>query len=304
MNLNFVINPNKFTSAFVLPCSLVDENLALAEPDSLKVLLFVMRHLDKAVDIDYIKDELSLSYTAVEEALLYWKSLGYFVFPTDENAKPEVRSAPVQRSAMPTRGDVAKRSDDSNVRLLLSESQNIFARELKSNEMTTLLWIYDDLGLDLSVIFMLLQHAKQLDRLNISYVKSTAISWFKQGATTISKAEELISGQLRRATAWAVVERCFGIERRKPSQKEELLSDKWLNDYKFSEDMLKYAYDTCVNAKSAFSMPYVSAIIDSWYKSGYTSVQQVKDNEGKSKKQDSYSSIDVEKINNMLRFKE
>ena len=54
-----------------------------------------------------------------------------------------------------------------------------FGRGLKSNEQSTLVWIYDDLGLDVSVILMLIQFAVTEGRANISFIEKTAPSYWK-----------------------------------------------------------------------------------------------------------------------------
>ena len=100
--------------------------------------------------------------------------------------------------------------------------------------------------------------------------------------------------------SWAVVCKAFGIERRKPSKKEETLSLLWVNDWKISPEMLKEAYDICVDSKSKYSFAYIAKIIENWHNNGYKKVEDIKP-KANDKMQGAY---DIDLFEKMLNSKD
>ena len=158
---------------------------------------------------------------------------------------------------------------------LLREAQLKFGRNLKQNESQLLVSLYDDHGMDPSVILLLLGYAVREGKCNLTFVKKTATNWLESGVETVMDAENLIAEAAKQNLAWSVVQSAFGIERRNPSTKEAELSNLWVNEWKISTELLKAAYDACVDAKTKLSMPYVAKIIESWHKDGITNPEQI-----------------------------
>ena len=99
------------------------------------------------------------------------------------------------------------------------------------------------------------------------------------------------------------MQNAFGIERRNPSAKEAELSDLWINEWKIGKDLLKAAYDACVDAKTKLSMPYVAKIIESWHKDGITTPKQIKAQKTQNKKaptKTNYAGYDLDLFEKML----
>lgn len=266
--MSYTVNPSAFSSVFTVPSSVVDEHIKLCTQTQLKVLLCVFKNLSQGINPETISNTISVSVNEVNDALLYWSQAG--ILNREDAVKPIAESKPVViKSQKPTRADVAKRGlEDPKVKFLMLEAQQRFGRILKSNEQSTLLWLYDDQGLDISVILLLLQYAVSENALNMRFIEKTAAAWIEKGVSTAFDAEKQIAETAVRKTAWRVVEKAFGIERRQPSDKELELSELWLNQWGFTPELLKCAYDACVNSKSKLSIPYIAKILESWHKQG------------------------------------
>lgn len=187
--------------------------------------------------------------------------------------------------------------------LLLREAQLKFGRNLKNNEATTLVWLYEDHGMDISVILMLLQYAVNEKRCNISFIEKTAVNWINRGVETITDAEKIIAEEARKKLAWSVVERTFGIEKRKPSAKESELSNLWINDWNISTELLKSAYDICIDATSKLSFPYIAKLIEQWHKNGFKSSEDIKNSsrtDKKNQKKNDFAAYDLDLFEKML----
>lgn len=299
--MEYNINPSVFTNVFVFPVMIADKYLKLCKGEHLKVLLYILRTSTNKPSVEEISSALDLSVYDVEEAILFWADAGILL---TENVSPVIeRQKTVKKSLKPSRDDVAKRGlEDIRIKTLLNETQLKFGRGLKTNETQTLVWLFDDLGLDVSLILLIVQHAVDIGKKNIRYIESVATDWLDKGIETIEQAEEEFRKMALCDKAWTVVCKAFGIERRKPSKKEESLSLLWINDWKISPELLKEAYDACIDAKSKYSFPYIAKIIENWHTNGYTKPEDIKPKEKVS--DSSTVTFDVDLYKKMLNSKD
>ena len=217
------------------------------------------------------------------------------IIPKEETKKPIPRAV-----IKPSREEIARRGNESEeVAFLLREAQTRFGRGLKTSEASTILWLYDDEGMNAALILMLLEYAAGLGKCTVSFIEKTASDWIKNGVTDITEAEARIAEVARKKSAWRVVETTFGIEKRMPSEKETDAAYLWVVEWGMSREMLKAAYDKCVDSTSKFSMPYIRKILEKWHKAGYTSPDQIaEDNKGAPRGK--YSATNLDEIERML----
>lgn len=302
--MNFYINPVCLSSAFTVPAVVADKHLKFAKPEHFKVLLYIMRNMLADVSNEDISSATDLSLYDVEEALLYWADAG--ILCPKETTPPSREETPttVAKTAKPTRTDVAKRgNEDPKIRYLLRETQMKLGRNLKSNETNTLVWLYDDQGLDVSVILLIIQYAVAHGKANIRFIESTAVDWLNKGIDNITDADEELRRMAMGEQAWNVVASAFGIERRKPSQKETDYSLKWIEEWKISREMLLAAYEECVNAKSKFSFPYVAKIIEKWHEKGYAKPEDI-EKKPKIDDDNGFAAYDLDLFEKMINSKD
>ena len=293
------VNPAIFSSTYAIPTDVADKYLKIATHTQLKVLLYFMRNISDGIDSQKISDALRLDINETEDALLFWQQCGIL---TGATPKEELKTV-VVKSTLPSRTDVIKRGlEDKQLMFLLREAQLKFGRNLKQNESQLLVSLYDDHGMDPSVILLLLGYAVREGKCNLTFVKKTATHWLESGVETVMDAENLIAESAKQNLAWSVVQSAFGIERRNPSTKEAELSNLWVNEWKISTELLKAAYDACVDAKTKLSMPYVAKIIESWHKDGVTNPEQISSKKKNVKPQgkNDYAGYDLDLFEKML----
>lgn len=300
--MKYTVNTAIFGNTFAIPCDVADKSLKIATHTQLKVLLYFMRNISGGIDPQKISEALSLPVGEVEDALVFWQQRDILI--GEKTPEPQPRAV-IINSAMPTRADVIKRGlEDERLMFLLREAQLKFGRNLKQNESSLLVSLYDDHGMDASVILLLLGYAAREGKCNIAFVKKTATLWLNQGVETVTDAERLIADAAKQNLAWQIVQNAFGIEKRNPSAKESELSNLWINEWKISADMLKAAYDACVDAKTKLSMPYVAKIIESWHKAGYNTPDDInkkaKTEKVKPVNKRSFASYDIDLFEKML----
>ncbi len=299
--MKYNINPAVFTNVFVFPVSIADKYLKLCKGEHLKVLIYIMRTSTDKPSVEEISQALDLSEYDVKEAILFWADAGILL--TENTASKTEKPKTVKKVLKPTREDIARRGlEDPKIKYLLNETQLKFGRGLKNNEAETLVWMYDDLGLDVSLVLFIVEYAAQNGKKNIRFIESIATDWADKGIETIEQAEEEVRLMALHDKAWTVVCKAFGIERRKPSKKEESLSLLWINEWNISPEMLKEAYDTCIDTKSKYSFPYIAKIIENWHNEGYEKPEDIKPKEAGS--DSSTVTFDVDLYKKMLNSKD
>ncbi len=306
----YSINPSVFGNLFTLPADIADKHLKLANEVQLKVILYIFRNSAAAINPNNIALTLRLPLSEVEDALLYWANCGILNGETSlEPEKTYEESRPAKRikaqKVMPTRAEVGRSAAENPAfKNLLDEAQFKFGRLLKVSESSTLLWLLEDQGMDISLILMLFEYAAQENHCNIGFIEKTATSWLDAGIETISDAEKHIKTLYQKRTAWRVVMRAFGLEERQPSEKELEYSNKWINEWGFTPDILKRAYDTCVDTKSKFIMSYTAKILEGWQKFGFKTVGDIEKGEAEKKsakpKKNNYATYDIDLVEQML----
>ena len=302
--MDYYINPSVFTAVFTVPTVVVDRYLKFAKSEHIKVLLYIMRNMTLPIDPIKIAEQTGVSEYDVKEALLYWAD-AEIILPKEVKAVPkkaEEQPKTVRHTVKPAREDVARRgAEDEKIRYLLRETQLKLGRNLKSNEASTLVWLYDDEGLDISLILLIVQYAVAHNKANIRFIESIAVDWINKGISSINEADEQLRLLVMGEQAWNVVCMAFGLEKRKPSQKETELSLKWINEWKLSKDMLVAAYEECVDKKSKFSMAYTAKILENWHQNGYKAPA---DTEAKKPKQkNSFGAYDLDLFEKSLDMK-
>ncbi|MDO4608360.1 MAG: DnaD domain protein [Clostridia bacterium] len=300
--MKYTINATVFGNAFSVPSAVADKHLKIATHTQLKVLLYFMRNISEGINPQKIAAALALPESEVCDALAFWAQCDVLI---SEQPKEKSPKTVILSNDKPTRADVIRRGlEDEHLTFLLREAQLKFGRNLKQNESSLIVSLYDDHGMDVSVILLLLQHASREGKCNITFIKRTATNWLSHGVETVLDAEQLIADESRASLAWQVVSSAFGIEKRKPSDRELELSNLWINEWAIDRDMLRAAYNECVDKKAKFSMAYTAKIIENWHKEGVNTPQQInakkQTSSKKSTAKNNYGGYDVDLFDKML----
>lgn len=300
--MDYYINPQSLSGVFTVPSAVADRYLKLTKPEHIKALIYILRHMADDCTTLEIAEGCGIDEYDVKEALLYWADAGILL---PKETSPIIEAEPLRKKAIirtekPSRSDIAKRSlEDPKIQYLLSEAQIKLGRNLKDNETRTLVWLYDDEGLDVSVILLIMQYAVAKGNKNIRFIETLANDLINKGITNIADADNELHKLDLGEKAWLVVSAAFGLERRKPSKKELETSALWIGEWEISKEMLVAAYDECVNQKSKFSFAYTAKIIENWHKNG------MKPTDKKPKKKDEgFASYDLDLYEKMVNSKD
>lgn len=303
--MKFSVNPSVLGSMLAVPAAVADKHLKLASGDQLKVLLAFFKFAVADDYVEQISASTGVKSENVVECLEYWADCGILLCEGKEAKTSKSTDSKKQKivtnTGKPTREEAVKRaSGDNELKYLFSEIQNRLGKEITLAQMCTLVWLYDTYGLPVPVILMAVEYAIADGKKNFAYIEKVCVDWAENDINDIPSAERRINDLFLNKNAWRIVSNTFGIADRKPTQKEQSFANVWINEFGFKKDMLKLAYDKCVDATGKVSFPYINKVIDSWHKNGYKTVDDV-NSENKSEENQplkSGRSYDIGKMKN------
>ena len=188
------------------------------------------------------------------------------------------------------------------------EAQYIFGRPVSHNENAGILMMHDNDGLPAEVILMLLTYGIE-NKKGMRYIEAMGKSWANEGIFTAQQADEKIRRLDESRDSWHKVQTILGLEFRSPSSSEEEIYTNWIKVWKFSDEMIKEAYDRCINAIGKYRASYVNSILMRWYQNGIKTIEQANaESKAKPKKAKNgdnaavNSSFDVDELDDLAMF--
>lgn len=197
----------------------------------------------------------------------------------------------ISRPEKPDMKYLARRmEEDSSIAYLMQSADEIFGRMTGNNDKATLLLIHEYDGLPVEVIIMLLQYAFSIGKGNMRYIEKMAISWADEEITSLDRAEKKIKQLTSGRNAAKLVQRIIGLDEHSPTEKETAYAEKWVNLWKFTPDMIRKAYEICVDAKGKYIQKYTDSVLDRWHNAGISTVEQAnaEQNNKKSRPKEGY----------------
>lgn len=305
--MSFTLNLGSWGSVFAVPSKVADEKLKLSSAYQLKVLLYVLGHSGGEFTNEEIGKALGMHGDDVKDALTYWVQEGILAYneneltPFDavggeadsskekafatapreashEEHIPELTKKTVMpRAQKPTNSQIAQMvANDKTLVDLLNEVQLVLGKTLSSSDTATIVYLYDTCGLSASVIMMAVEYCITINKPNMRAIERTGVQWADEGIETVLDAEAKITGVRQSNSDFARVASVFGIHiPGTPSQKQLSYANKWVSRWKFSDEMLREAYERCLDAKGEMKFSYIDGILKRWYNDGIKNISEI-----------------------------
>ena len=275
-------------SVLALPAAVVDTHIRLAGAAQLKVLLWFARHGDW--DAAACSAALGLSPADCADAMLYWQENG--VVRADGQETPPAAPAPTPppqpasptppasiprpRAVKPQMGEVLERQKSSpEFKYLLQTASARLGHPISHGDMETLLYLFDTAGLPAEVILMAIAHAVSLGKTNMRYIEKVALDWADRDITTIAAAEEHLCALERRRKAWEHLAVLLELPPKPPTAAQLNAAEQWICDWKTGDELIRLAYEICVENTGKFQPKYMTAVMEQWRAEGLTTAKQV-----------------------------
>ena len=295
--MEYRINCDVWKSVFAVPSTIVDEKIKLSGAAQLKVILWVLRHWGEAFEIEDISKALNMQAADVKDCMQYWCEMGVMQTGESEEVKPEkCEEAPkkeivILRPEKPDAQYTAQRiMSDASIAYLMTSAENAFGRMISQSDKSTLLFINEYYGLPVEVIIMMLEYAAGIGKCSMKYIQAIAADWSEREILTLESAEERIQYLTERGNTAKRLQEILEQNSHSPTKMESKYADLWLNEWQCSEDMIRNAYEECVNNTGKLNYNYMGKIMEDWHEIGVTSAEEAKEKKNKKsrKSSDSY----------------
>ena len=267
---------NRFqTNATLLPNDFIDNYMADANGEFVKVYLFLLRHLDdpcSSITISTIADCLNNTENDILRAFRYWEKAGLLCVERDADGKitglelqktaragkpasaspkeAEVQSKPAPKvSERPKAAAKAVPIDtfraQKEIKSLLFIAEQYLGKTLTHTEMETITYFYDTLHMSADLIEYLLETCVENGHKSMHYIQKVAFSWAESGIETVSQARE--QSTIYSRNCYTVLN-AFGIKNRGPAASELTYIKKWAEEFGFSPDIIEEACRRTISA--------------------------------------------------------
>ena len=315
-NLRYCVKLGEWGSVFAVPSSVVDKHIKLVGSCQLKVLLWILRNSDKEFSEEEMAAALSIHQEEIRDSINYWVESGLLKRENNSlaaqegqdsskgdflNYKKEIKEVeevkeeekaqtfkgkprPTSRMLTLDSSYIAERIKSSKeIEILLQEAQLILGRPISTGDSAVLIMLLDNEGLPIDVILMIIQYAVSIGKANMRYIEAVGISWASEDIDTLEKAENKIKSLSETRKAWRNFEQIIG-GNRQPTSREEEAVNRWYNIWNYNTEMIKEAYEICVNSNGKYVLKYMDGIISRWHKEGIINLNQLKDEKNKHSK--------------------
>ena len=242
------------------------EYLPDAEGDFVKVYLSCLYHSqlqDEGFGVKEGARELSMDEARIEAALRYWERRRLLSRFSDN--PPAYKLHHLGQRMLTGQDSVG------GDRTYIHFSEAVYAlfadrRKIRPNEIATAYEWVQDLGLQQSIVLMLLSHciATRGIGFTFKYAEKVAVHLKEEGILTEEEAEAFFNRTRQVREGATAVLRRFGL-RRAPTEDELNLYQKWLHDMGFSaEDILEACAETVKASNPTFA--YLNGILEGLHK--------------------------------------
>ncbi|MBQ8605273.1 MAG: DnaD domain protein [Clostridia bacterium] len=273
----YIFNSNQIPMMLV-PKSVADRFLNVASGAQIKVLLCLIRFEDMALTVEDISKHCNLDVSDVSDAIDFWIKNGMLVRRGASLSLGGVCS--VQPNDLPRYNPesiLERKNDDKEFSFLLDEVQRLLGKTVNHNDASVVFAMYDHLGLSSDLILLIINYCITNGKTNFRYIEKIALDWYDRGVDSFEKAETLIKALEKKSRAESAIAVYFGLEGRALSKKEKEYIENWVSAMGMSLEMIKEAYEICIDKKAKLSFSYINGILTDWFKKGYKTVADIDD---------------------------
>ena len=296
-SIAYSISMGAWNSVFAIPTCVVDEHMKLAGAAQLKVLLYMLRHGGDEVTLDKLAFAIGQKPSDTQDALDYWVNCGLLSDSAREKKQEAAQSSdaqtptavpeasvsnalkqnadkkpPVTREKIRYPFDECMRyvAEDEQLKNMLTAVEATLGKQLTHTEVTCFVTLVKWHGLPCTVMPMLVQYCRSIGKPSMSYIEATGIGWAAEEIDDFEKAEKKISSLTAKRKAWNTVRSALEIPERKATESEMKFCDLWINGQHIDVELIRHAYDKCVNKNGKISFNYMNGIIKRYFEQGIT----------------------------------
>ena len=255
--------------SITLPVSLITGPLAQAPP--FYVTVFLLAKACPQASPEKLAAWMQANSADVRHGIAYWAEKG--LLPPCQPAQEEVKAPrrPVGEAPVYSVDELQVYLVQYDwVKELKASAEKYLGHPLSIQELSTLLSLYDWLGLPVEVIEVLLAYCCGKKNKSMRYLEKVAMDWQENGIDTAEKA--LAHVEKREDGTYRIMS-AFGQGHRSPVFREEKYLKEWQKD--FPTEIICEACSRTVMQTGKASFPYANKILSDWKSAGVATLADI-----------------------------
>lgn len=176
--------------------------------------------------------------------------------------------------------------EDEGFRMLVPQTEERLGKRLKTADLEILAGLYDDMGLPVDVIYLLVCHCIERAqrrfgegrRPTMRQIEKEGAYWVRLGLFDQESAARYLADYARRREKTAAYMQVLRLGNRPPVESEQRYILDWI-DMGFSPETVALAYDKTVFYKKELNWRYLNGILRRWHQQGWHTPEQVESGE-------------------------
>lgn len=267
----------------------IDKYMAKANGTFVKVYLYGLMHSSipgSNINNSDIANALDILESDVHKAWKYWEKINIikinansddfdieFLDLTDEITPKDEKITQSKPSYDPKEISIYI-NKNPEINHLYNFAESKLGKQFNSNDLSTLFSFYDWLRLPVEVIVMLIEYCSSIDKTNMRYIEKVAIDWADKGINSNEKAESHLKNLELQNSNLDIIRRSLGLSSYLTDAQMDYVN-KWINEYNFSIDLIKYACEQTVLNTGKANIKYVHSILEDWHSKNIKCLDQV-----------------------------
>ena len=268
----------------VLSASQVDALAAAGNGDA-ALLYLLLQRLDGPVSVETLAARLNWSQLRLSAAETALQDMGFLrrgQQPPEPSEEHRVYSGAELADMLET---------DEGFRMLVPQTEEKLGKRLKTADLQILAGLYDDLGLPVDVIYLLVCHCVERAqrrfgegrRPTLRQIEKEGAYWARLGLTDQASADRYLKDYAEKQEKTAAYMQVLQLHGRPPVDSERRCILDWI-DMGFPPETVALAYDKTVFYKKELNWRYLNGILRRWHQQGWHTVEQVEEGQRRAPK--------------------
>lgn len=270
--------------ALMIPGAVVDRMLGEANESQLKIYIYLLKNGSSGnVTISSIADYFNYTEQDVRRALRFWKcdveddfTEGSKARNVNDNVKADTSGGNVVTFSVRPSYSKEKLSQFAlvpEVAQLLFVAEQYMGRPIKSDDIASMLYMYDEMKFAPELIEYLLEYCISNNKKNFRSIEAVAVEWKESGVTTVSDAKRLTRTIPKEM---AEVLAAFGIDKsHQPIDAEIAYVRKWTEAFGYRMDIIGQACQRTIMTTGKPSFKYANSILKGWHDGNVRTVADI-----------------------------
>lgn len=278
----------------------ISDILNNSDEQDLKILALLLMAANENGEVDdsIAEEMLGISKAELDASLKFWRGAGVVGVARAQKRKPEEpKKAEARVEAAHRDGAVESNGVDvynstELVTLLesravsacfIDEAQKVFGKTFNSYDTAIIVGLVDQYGFEEEAILELLAYIRRLDKKGVKYAEKVAIGFYDDGITTAADVTAKIALIEQSKEDIYRIKQIFGFGARSLTKSEQAIFERWIQNYKYGIDVIRFAYDIMIDSIQRPVPKYADKIMEKWHCQGLSTLAEIEAYE-KSKK--------------------